>query len=81
MPIRLLLKNDHSFGPEDIAPLVTAFESALTLLRPKDREDPATLIVAKKIIELAKQGERDPARLRDQTVKFLSTSGEQPRQH
>jgi hypothetical protein len=72
MPIRLLLANDHSFGPDDVAVLVTAFESALGALRLTDREDPATLMVAKTIIELAKHGERDPARLRDETVKRLS---------
>ena len=60
---RLILENDHSFGPEDIASLTTAFEAALGKLGLVDRNDPATTAVAKLIIELAKEGERDPERL------------------
>jgi hypothetical protein len=37
-----------------------------------DRNDPAVMAVAKLIIELAKEGERNPARLCDQAVKRLS---------
>jgi len=69
MPIRRLLEADHAFGPDDIRILTDAFEDALKRLGLVDRDDPATLIVAKRIIELAKQGERDPARLRDGAIK------------
>jgi hypothetical protein len=44
--------------------LVTAYEGALLDLGLVDREDFAAILVAKRIIELAKLGERDPARLR-----------------
>jgi len=37
-----------------------------------DRNDPARELVAMKIIEFAKRGERDPRRLRDQTVEGCS---------
>jgi len=40
-------------------------------LRLADREDPATLLVAYKIIDFAKLGERNPDRLRDASVKAL----------
>jgi hypothetical protein len=63
MPIIRLLK-DHAFEPDEIAIMVRAFEGALGDLGLVDREDPATLIVAKRIVELAKQGERDVGRLR-----------------
>jgi hypothetical protein len=43
-------------------------EEALRDLRLVDRNDPATLLVAKRIIQLAQQGERDPIRLREGTV-------------
>ncbi|MGA7486062.1 MAG: hypothetical protein WBW74_03855 [Xanthobacteraceae bacterium] len=69
MPIRLLLKDDHSFGPEEIVLLTQAFEEALGQLGLSNRDDPATQTVAKRIIELAKQGERDPIRLRDGALK------------
>jgi hypothetical protein len=52
--------------------MVTAFEDALRELRLTDRADPATELVARKIIELAERGERDPARLRDRVVRSLS---------
>jgi hypothetical protein len=40
MPIHLLLQN-HAFGPEAIAMMVTAFEDALRELQLVDRADPA----------------------------------------
>ncbi len=40
-----------------------AFETALRRLGLVDRNDPAAVAVAKMIIELAKEGERDPERL------------------
>jgi hypothetical protein len=68
MPIVELLKrqsgNSQSFGPDDIKIIVTAFEDTLRALRLVDRKDPATAVVAKRIIALAQQGERDPIRLR-----------------
>jgi hypothetical protein len=67
VPINDLAKQ-HAFTPDEIKLLVTAFEEALRELQLKDRSDPATLLVAKRIIELAKQGERDPIRLRDGAV-------------
>jgi len=71
MPIYRLLQN-HAFGPDEIRVLTTAFEEALHSLRLVDRTDPATEMVARRIIELAQQGERDPVRLRERTLKSLS---------
>jgi len=72
MPINLLLENDHSFNPEEIAALVAAFEGALQALKLTNREDQVTKMVAKLIIDLAKTGTRDPATLRDEAVKAFS---------
>ena len=72
MPIRLLLEHDHAFTPEDVKVLIDAFEDTLRALRLHDREDPLTMAVAKIIIELAKDGERDPTRLRDLAMKVVS---------
>ena len=71
MPIGTILKNDHSFGPEDIANLTAAFEAALARLALTDRKDPLTTAVAKAVIQLAKDGERDPERLRDGALRSL----------
>jgi hypothetical protein len=70
--IRPFLEHHHSFGPEDIASMSAGFELALSTLGLVDRNNPAALAVAKLIIELAKEGERDPARLCDQALKQLS---------
>ena len=65
LPIRSFLVEEKTFfSPEDITALATAFEDTLRTLRLSDRNDPIALMVAKKIIELAKQGERNPERLR-----------------
>jgi hypothetical protein len=64
VPIRPLLK-DGSFGPEDVAALSAAFEDCLLTLRLVDRNDPAATMVAKRMIEFAKRGERDPILLRE----------------
>jgi hypothetical protein len=71
VPIRRLLEN-HVFGPDEITVLTAAFEDTLRTLRLADRADPATEIIAKEIIELAQQGERDPVRLRERAIQFLS---------
>jgi hypothetical protein len=43
--------------------MTEAFENALRALGLSDRNDPVTEIVAKKIIEISRTGERDPKRL------------------
>jgi len=71
VPIRPLLEN-QVFGPDEIRVLTTAFEDTLRTLRLTNRGDPVTEIIARKIIELAQQGERDPVQLREHAIDFLS---------
>lgn len=71
MPIGAILENDRSFGPEDIANLAAAFEATLSKLGLVDRRDPMAMTVAKLIIQLAKDGERDPERLCAGALKIL----------
>ena len=61
-----------ALGPDEIAVLVAAYEDALRALSLVNRTDLATEMVAKKIIELAKQGERDPVRLRERVIEAVS---------
>ena len=72
MPITRLLQ-DTAFGPDEIAVLVAAYEDALRALSLVNRSDLATEMVAKRIIELAKQGERDPVRLRERAMEAVSS--------
>jgi hypothetical protein len=72
MQIRRFLDNDSAFGPDDLRAMTTAFEAALDKLGLKDRTDPATELVAKRIIALAKRGERDPAKLCEGVVRSFT---------
>jgi len=70
MPIYRML-DDGAFDPVAVQALTRAFEEACAALRLNDRADPLTEIVAKKIIEHARRGERDPIRLRDIVLSEL----------
>ena len=72
MPIHRMLEN-HAFGPDKITILTSAFDDALRRLRLADRADPATEVVARKIIELAQQGERDPIQLSERAIQALTS--------
>jgi hypothetical protein len=63
------------FEPEDIANLTTAFELALSKLELPDRQDPLAVVLAKLIIDLAKDGERDPNKLCEGALKILTSNG------
>jgi len=71
MPIHRLLEK-HAFGPDEIRVLNSAFDDALLKLGLADRADPVVEVVARKIIELAQQGERDPTRLSERAIQALS---------
>ena len=70
----LLGCGDVLFEPEDIAQLAVGLESALTDLGIKDRNDPMTNSVAKLIIQLAKDGERDSTSLAKRAVEIVRNS-------
>lgn len=62
MPIRPFLAGEP-FDPEIIAAMSGALESACKVLGLNVVDDPATRLVAQKIIELAQRGVRDAAML------------------
>ena len=72
MTIRVLLHGNVWFTPEDVEALTAAFELALSKLELSDRRDPVAVVLAKYIIELAKDGERDPDALCEGALKLLS---------
>ena len=63
-----------AFTPEDIAPMVTAYEDCLRILELADRTDPVTEIIAKKIIEIRQTGERDPVQIRRLALEHIGVS-------
>jgi hypothetical protein len=68
MPIHRVLSN-AAFDPEAVKALTTAYEDVCATLHLPDCKDPRKEAVAKKIIEYAQRGERDPIRLRDSVVQ------------
>jgi hypothetical protein len=70
MTIHHLFKN-ASFGPEEIEILAAAYEEALRGLGLRDRGDPLTEMVAKKIIAIAQTGVRDPGLIAEQAIRDL----------
>ena len=71
MLIRQLL-DSNAFSPEEVTMLRHVFEDTLRALKLVDRSDPVTSLIAKEIINLASQGERDPTRLRQAAVQAFS---------
>jgi hypothetical protein len=75
MPIRQLL-DSNAFNPEEVTILRDVFEDTLRTLKLTDRSDPVTSLIAKKIIELARLGERDPGRLHQAALQAFSLAPE-----
>ena len=70
MPIRQELGN-LAFEPTDIEAMNRALETACVMLRLSKREESLRQIVARKIIECAASGERDPEVLCQMVVSEL----------
>jgi hypothetical protein len=73
MAIYRLLQNS-GFDPDAIKIMTVAFEGACRELQLADRSDPFTEMVAKKVIEIAQLGERDPVRICDRALRELGVS-------
>ena len=69
-----LARGGVSFAPEDIALLAAGLESALTNLDITNRNDPTVTSIAKLIIQLAGNGERDPTRLARRAIEIVRGS-------
>jgi hypothetical protein len=69
MPIYALLREQAAFTPDEVTVLGNVFEDVLRTLGLVDRNDPLTEMVAKKVVELAKAGIREPDRLKAVTIQ------------
>jgi pyrimidine operon attenuation protein/uracil phosphoribosyltransferase len=70
MPIYRLLQN-MPMGPEEISRLTTAYEQALRTIGIVDRGDPLAELLAKKIIEIAQTGVREPSDISTLAIKGI----------
>jgi hypothetical protein len=69
----------QAFEPEQVAMLAQVFDDVLPLLGLTDREDLVTTLVARKIIELAQSGVRDPATLKRLILEAFKRISGRPR--
>ena len=60
-------------GPEQISLLEAAYEQTLRALELKNRNDPITEMIVKKIIEIAQTGVREPAQIFALAIKQLGS--------
>jgi hypothetical protein len=77
VPIRDILKNQQFLKPKEAAAVCEVFEDVLTTLEIVNREDVLTTLIARKLVELARAGERDPRRLKQRTLRAFE--GRKPR--
>lgn len=70
MAVYRLFKN-KAFEPEAIATMTSAYADICRALGVRERDHQAADAVAKKIIEFAQCGERDPVRLRQSVLQAL----------
>jgi len=70
MPIYRLLQN-MPMGPEEITRLTTAYEQALRTIGIVDRGEPLAELLAKKIVQVAQTGVREPADISAQAIKEI----------
>ena len=75
MPITPYLAH-QAFEPEIIKTMSAAFVAACDALHLKVGDDPATRVVAEKVINLAQRGIRDPEELRKMTLKEFDLNDE-----
>lgn len=70
MPITPFLTG-QAFDPEVVRAMSMAFDNVCKSLGLHGRSDPASEVVAKKIIELAQRGVRDPVALGERVLREL----------
>jgi hypothetical protein len=75
MVIHRLLEQS-AFTPEDIEPIVAAYEDCLRLMALAGAADAVKETIAKCIIEIAQTGVRDPIRMRELALKRYGFTGE-----
>jgi hypothetical protein len=60
------------FRPDEIAVMVVAYEAALRQMDLTGHTEPRAEMLARSIVVLAKNGERDPVRLRERAIVTLT---------
>jgi hypothetical protein len=69
----IIRERGASFDPEVTSAMAAAYRAVLKELGLSESDDAATRSVAKRVVEFAAQGERDPERLKTATLEALRT--------
>jgi hypothetical protein len=69
----ILSQERTSFDPEALSAIVAAYGAVVRELGLSEGDDAGTRIVAKRVIEIASQGERDFERLKTATLEALGS--------
>ena len=85
MPILRLLRSSGAFGPEQTEILIAAFDTAWQILKSSGnvlaadyRAASTRELLAKRIIEIGREGERDPMQLIERALAHLKTQSQSP---
>jgi hypothetical protein len=70
--VRIARERVHAFDPEVVAIMGSAFSGVFADLGLSDRDDAVALRAARRIIEVAAAGERDPERLKVATIRWVT---------
>ena len=70
------LSDQSAFDPQDIEAMSAALESVCTLLRVPASAQRARQVIAARIVELGRRGERDMGRLRDRVLREATGADE-----
>jgi hypothetical protein len=62
------------FEPDDVRLLATVYEKVLGTVGVVDKKDPRAELIAKKVVQLAQAGERDPECLKELAIEELQQS-------
>ena len=71
MPIRIFIQDQGGFTHEEAGFLMLSFEYALRKLGSVNRTDTVAIVIAKQIIAIARNGERDPLKLSAKALAAL----------
>jgi hypothetical protein len=63
------------FSPELVTLMGNVFEDVLKTLGLNYRDDPVATLVAHRVIELVRNGERDPVRIKQLTIETVKGPG------
>jgi hypothetical protein len=75
MAIYRLLRR-HVFEPDDVRLLAAVYEDVLNIVGLVDRKDPLAELIARRVIQLAQAGDRDPQSLKDLVLEGVQQSRE-----